>query len=986
SFAGWFTSPQGGEFVSPDSRFADYSGSSILELYAHWDGAFVVLGTGVTATVGSISYTGYATVPMNGAMELSFDDGLGFYYAYGFDVSGNVLTPVNGSSFFTVAAKPADYTQVDLALGGGESACTGFRVTPGSALPASYAQPSRTGYDFVGYKNVGGTIVIPAVSGSGTPSFAPDVSGFTDHNRCWINTSSAVTLTAVWIPHTTRVIYHNMGVTPDVEETAVYGQDFPFIESPVSSDARFEGYCDAVTPDGKASGNLLIKRGCYYAEEGLSPYFDGHYTWIGDIEEFHLYALWIPKYVLKVDGVSADLSGDEVFEVQTPYRAGYSFTGWLLSGAVDFSTARYGTSADSVSLPISDGTVFSADPTYVRSLCSVPGGIVMMNSQWEPVTYRVIFNLDGGIGPANTDMVYDTVYEINSPTRSGYFFAGWTISGNATAEALYGATEDTVDQWFSGTCYTGSSMFVKNLSFDPSKRVMLTAVWGQGAYTVRFDPNAAGTEGEMQDQLFSFGLSQNLYRCDYSRTGYAFSGWAVTPGGGVVYKDCQNVTDIASENGEIVTLYAVWTIQQYTFSFRNTGATAIENITLDYGAAVPVPADPEYPKYVFIGWSYLGNLTEIPTVMPARDMEFSAVWEPDSYTVSFDSNGGRGTMGSVDIVYFQTSLLPANVFTKTGYKFASWNTQKNGGGVSYADKAPVTDLGDTVLYAQWAAVKYTVVFHSNTDPEMTSSQIMTYGVSKKLAYNTFENPGYAFDSWNTKADGSGTSYVDGQTVRNLAKTDGAVVNLYAKWTPVTAYITLAKGDHGAADGLAHVSYGDARAIVDTPVIGVGHDVLFYGESVSGAELTPVIYPDGTLEEGSSYVSGGKWIYTGTSLTLTACCVDPLYDGMEFAFEGLKYKVISAEKRTASLIGSEGNITKLTVPEKAVCLGYELSVTSIGANAFFKSPTLKSADLGSVTTIGNSAFKQCGYLASVDVGENLKSIGSYAFYKCFALKT
>ena len=69
------------------------------------------------------------------------------------------------------------------------------------------------------------------------------------------------------------------------------------------------------------------------------------------------------------------------------------------------------------------------------------------------------------------------------------------------------------------------------------------------------------------------------------------------------------------------------------------------------------------------------------------------------YTVTFDNNGGKGTMPAQEIG--GTAALNANAFTKEGYTFDGWNTTSDGSGTAYADKADVTPAADMTLYAQW---------------------------------------------------------------------------------------------------------------------------------------------------------------------------------------------------------------------------------------------------------------------------------------------
>ena len=76
---------------------------------------------------------------------------------------------------------------------------------------------------------------------------------------------------------------------------------------------------------------------------------------------------------------------------------------------------------------------------------------------------------------------------------------------------------------------------------------------------------------------------------------------------------------------------------------------------------------------------------------------------------------------------------------------------------------------------------YQVVFNENGGTGSMSSQDFTYGISQSLRTNTFTREGYTFSEWNTKSDGSGTKYTDGQSVNNLTGLNGAVINLYAQW-------------------------------------------------------------------------------------------------------------------------------------------------------------------------------------------------------------
>ena len=67
-----------------------------------------------------------------------------------------------------------------------------------------------------------------------------------------------------------------------------------------------------------------------------------------------------------------------------------------------------------------------------------------------------------------------------------------------------------------------------------------------------------------------------------------------------------------------------------------------------------------------------------------------------------------------------------------------------------------------------------------------------------MTKNGYSKTGYTFKGWNTKADGSGTSYADEQRVKNLTSINGATIVLYAQWEPIS--YTIKYDGNGATDG------------------------------------------------------------------------------------------------------------------------------------------------------------------------------------------
>jgi len=179
------------------------------------------------------------------------------------------------------------------------------------------------------------------------------------------------------------------------------------------------------------------------------------------------------------------------------------------------------------------------------------------------------------------------------------------------------------------------------------------------------------------------------------------------------------------------------------------------------------------------------------------------------YTVTYDANGGTGSMDAT------TNQVAANAFdAPTGKAFIGWNTAADGTGTAYAVGDAVTS--NLTLYAQWATV-YTVTYKANggTGDDVVDNQAVA------IAANTFTAPaGKMFLRWNTAADGTGTNYaVDAAVTSNLT--------LYAQWVTIYGEIikaTLIDGTSatvtGVIGGTADVSLSSSKKMDNGKYFGV----------------------------------------------------------------------------------------------------------------------------------------------------------------------
>ena len=259
------------------------------------------------------------------------------------------------------------------------------------------------------------------------------------------------------------------------------------------------------------------------------------------------------------------------------------------------------------------------------------------------------------------------------------------------------------------------------------------------------------------------------------------------------------------KNGDHEILYAKWTAGSYTIVFKGNGSTSgsMSSQKATYDADVTLTANAfKKTNYAFTGWNTKsdGSETAYPNRASVQNLTTSgtvylyAQWA-SLYTIKFDGNGSTsGSMSSMTSRRYGTDYtLKANAFSRKGYTFTGWNRKADGTGTSYANEATVRNLsskagGSVTLYAQWRANTYTIRFDGNgsTSGSM-EDQSTRYNKTTTLTANGYYRRGYKFTGWNTKADGSGTSYDNKASVKNL-RTSGSIT-LYAQWKKVKYSIT-----------------------------------------------------------------------------------------------------------------------------------------------------------------------------------------------------
>lgn len=173
----------------------------------------------------------------------------------------------------------------------------------------------------------------------------------------------------------------------------------------------------------------------------------------------------------------------------------------------------------------------------------------------------------------------------------------------------------------------------------------------------------------------------------------------------------------------------------------------------------------------------------------------SLYYKPISYSIGYNLDGGTNNSSnpsSYTINYPVTFYNPSRV----GYQFLGWynGSTKVGGinqGITNSNLTPSNvrtelskrEYGNKTITAKWNPNDYKVTFNPNGGSGSMEVQNFKYDTAQNLNKNVFKRYSYTFEGWNTKADGTGTTYSDQESVKNLTATHNGNVNLYAKWKP-----------------------------------------------------------------------------------------------------------------------------------------------------------------------------------------------------------
>ena len=165
-------------------------------------------------------------------------------------------------------------------------------------------------------------------------------------------------------------------------------------------------------------------------------------------------------------------------------------------------------------------------------------------------------------------------------------------------------------------------------------------------------------------------------------------------------------------------------------------------------------APDENYRYTFTGWSPEVAIAEEDATYTAQYSATARVF----YTITFNANGGEGSMEAQRFEVGVDTALNANAFTRANYKFIGWNTAADGSGATYADAGAILELtGDMTLYAQWQ-------FWNGWFTDVNGKQYYKDGELKKTGWTVIDGETYYLDTeTGYAATGIATLIPDGAT-------------------------------------------------------------------------------------------------------------------------------------------------------------------------------------------------------------------------------
>ena len=349
------------------------------------------------------------------------------------------------------------------------------------------------------------------------------------------------------------------------------------------------------------------------------------------------YANWTPNtYTLRFEGNGN--TGGSMSDISATYDAwarvttnaftktGYTFSGWKASGLG--SNAKIW--KNSTTTDLTSSTIIH-DYAEIKNCTDIAYGTVTLTAQWTATSYILTMDANGGSGTSIKSVTYNNTYgTLITPTRPGYTFTGWKTSLLQNNEITYTRTDTS---WTTGWSI---GLSLKNAGINLTD--------GQ-TYKFAFDIKTTGGSEEIPWSSNTLFVNANT-----SSSLYCLSTGKVATSSGNITSTARRYYAEFVYRADSTSVYKNDPIHIYPNYTGKTTQTMVSNIEL-VGATQ-------------------GYVTESSTVNILCNHSLYAQWSANSYTLTFDANGGTGT--TTKTITHGSTIGELPVPTRKGYTFAGW--------------------------------------------------------------------------------------------------------------------------------------------------------------------------------------------------------------------------------------------------------------------------------------------------------------------------
>ena len=439
------------------------------------------------------------------------------------------------------------------------------------------------------------------------------------------------------------------------------------------------------------------------------------------------------------------------------------------------------------------GSQYVKDKEIVKNRITAKHG-ANIRKQWPGGTWKVSAN--GSVSQANIDVMPIGGFEFfetkQGSAKAYYYLAdlnGKYVLDHTDTGASSSSTVTKEDRYD----ITGFVCNTKRSAKDGADYNGAKFYYDRAEYKVIYINN--GVKVNEASYKYQQDISKaGDYKLPDTAEGFTFAGWYADADGKVPY-----VFTGKKMSAQNITVYAKWEAPTYTITFyKHTGEEYGLQTEVKYGETAEYNEE-EAGKYVYTpeGYEFLGWVQEdgtpfnFDTKIYRNYKLYAKVASKAAYSVTYDANGGSGDVPVDGQKYAEKALAdvkPADGLTPPQGKeiFLGWSTNPE---ATTAEVYPYGKLtigtADVTLYAIWGVRENTVaITYKGNGGALTDGQT-EYTISSLLnndkitvAQNTFAKAGYKFVSWNTQANGQGTSFAPDAKAR--VNSEGENV-LYAIW-------------------------------------------------------------------------------------------------------------------------------------------------------------------------------------------------------------